>query len=1080
MKLVEGQTFGQLITDTRAAYEKKADAGRGPRAAGAARALPEGLRRHRLRARARRRPPRPQARQPDGRPAQRGLRDGLGHLPPDDPAGRARAGGAAARRDAAPRIRPAPARSPAPTVSLEASHGETAYGAIVGTPLYMSPEQAQGRHDQLDAKSDQCALGLILFELVALKRPLGGKTLADVLTQASAGHARAARARLRRVDPRRARRDHHQGVGGGAAPIATPRSADLADDLRRFLRGDAVLARPDSAWQRAVRCAGPPSPDCGADAARADHRHPRRRRRPALPAGARARGAGAARAPDRAAGRRRRRTGRPPAGQPARAARCARHGGRRRSATPSSTGSPIDRLRSSGTAPRTTRPSASSTAPGVTRASVEAEARRVATVQASVTRVIDAGARPSRARQRRRPRPRRRRTPTPACTSCAPASRAASSSRCPPPRSNARRPTSARPPGTRRRAMAASSIGRSSTTTPTAIRSWRSARRSSATAADGSAPPASSSRSITPSPTWSRRGRSANAKVTLLLDSEGKLLASHTRGRRTAAAAACSKLLAGHRSRRRSSRTTSASVETDRLGAPHILAFDTIEPMRWTLVTIAETSAVVGAPRLSRSWIAARRSPPSSALASHALFPRVLEAWAQTPATGDAAWRPRALDAPAGAQLAAHRRRDPARHRHAGRARRRRPRVRRSRRRRVPAAGRARSVPQRPVRARDRLPTQPRRRPGGGDAGRGDGPAARRRDGEDAIREGVEEPDRARLRHVADRRDAGVGRRSDAWPLPRLRRSRARASAPGPNDDDARTGQPHLRRHRRRLGDQRGLGGQDAHRRRPAHARPGARPPVEHVTDYPTANLAPWELPHGNRATRRTSPTRRSRASSTLYGQDSKHFLVKTSSIPTTRSSRSSGSAATTSADARCCGRGIASAGATSTSPPTPARASASTGRSATPTSRRGTTCVERFIGVSGENAGLPQLPDGQLLPPFAMNCVEANLKARLPQVFGDRVLIASRCAVLSQPHNGRGSLPGAQPLPPRLSARRLLLEQQLDAAGRRGHRPADAAAALDRPQRDLRHGHRPRRRRPRHRCARPRPRPTTSPRSSS
>ena len=42
-----------------------------------------------------------------------------------------------------------------------------------------------------------------------------------------------------------------------------------------------------------------------------------------------------------------------------------------------------------------------------------------------------------------------------------------------------------------------------------------------------------------------------------------------------------------------------------------------------------------------------------SALASHALFPRVLEAWAQTPATGDAAWRPRALDAHAGAQLAA-------------------------------------------------------------------------------------------------------------------------------------------------------------------------------------------------------------------------------------------------------------------------------------------------------------------------------------------------------------------------------------------------------------------------------------------
>jgi hypothetical protein len=35
--------------------------------------------------------------------------------------------------------------------------------------------------------------------------------------------------------------------------------------------------------------------------------------------------------------------------------------------------------------------------------------------------------------------------------------------------------------------------------------------------------------------------------------------------------------------------------ETDRFGDLHILAFDTIDPMRWTLVTIAESSAVVNA-----------------------------------------------------------------------------------------------------------------------------------------------------------------------------------------------------------------------------------------------------------------------------------------------------------------------------------------------------------------------------------------------------------------------------------------------------------------------------------------------------
>lgn len=156
----------------------------------------------------------------------------------------------------------AAAASPASTnairraeVSLEASHGETAYGAIVGTPLYMSPEQAQGRHNELDAKSDQCALGLILFELVTLKKPRAGKTLAEVLTQAGTGqrvpmvHAfgLAIPGELEAI------------VAKAAAPVPADRYAsvaDFADDLRRYLRGDAVLARPDSSWQRAVRALG--------------------------------------------------------------------------------------------------------------------------------------------------------------------------------------------------------------------------------------------------------------------------------------------------------------------------------------------------------------------------------------------------------------------------------------------------------------------------------------------------------------------------------------------------------------------------------------------------------------------------------------------------------------------------------------------------------------------------------------------------------------------------------------------------------------------------------------------------------
>jgi choline dehydrogenase-like flavoprotein len=64
---------------------------------------------------------------------------------------------------------------------------------------------------------------------------------------------------------------------------------------------------------------------------------------------------------------------------------------------------------------------------------------------------------------------------------------------------------------------------------------------------------------------------------------------------------------------------------------------------------------------------------------------------------------------------------------------------------------------------------------------------------------------------------------------------------------------------------------------------------------------------------------------------------------------------------------------------------------------------VERFIGVSGRNEGLPQLPDGQFMSPFEMNCVEKHLKKRIEEKFKERNLIESRMAVLTQPHNGRG-----------------------------------------------------------------------------
>jgi serine/threonine-protein kinase len=256
MKLVEGQTLGQLITDTRAAYEKKERPDEDH-------ALPARLE-HFLKvcdaiAYAHERGVVHRDLKPAnlmiGRHNEVYVMDwGICRLmtQPAEPTP------APPPADGLTAATANPARTGSVTraaVSLEASHGETAYGAIVGTPLYMSPEQAQGRHDQLDAKSDQCALGLILFELIALKRALGGKSLADVLTQASAG----TRAPLVHAfgDPIPGELAAIVGKASAAAPADRYESvAALADDLRRFLRGDAVLARPDSAWQRAVRAIG--------------------------------------------------------------------------------------------------------------------------------------------------------------------------------------------------------------------------------------------------------------------------------------------------------------------------------------------------------------------------------------------------------------------------------------------------------------------------------------------------------------------------------------------------------------------------------------------------------------------------------------------------------------------------------------------------------------------------------------------------------------------------------------------------------------------------------------------------------
>ncbi|HSN01315.1 MAG TPA: protein kinase, partial [Rudaea sp.] len=139
------------------------------------------------------------------------------------------------------------------TPDVSGSASETRVGDVVGTPKYMAPEQAQGRNDALDARSDQCALGLILYEMVTLNPPYEGRTAYEVLANAASGQRRPiVHAYLRRRIPR----ELCAIIERATAFKPENRYADvtaMAADIRRYLRGEAVLARPDTTMQRAQR-----------------------------------------------------------------------------------------------------------------------------------------------------------------------------------------------------------------------------------------------------------------------------------------------------------------------------------------------------------------------------------------------------------------------------------------------------------------------------------------------------------------------------------------------------------------------------------------------------------------------------------------------------------------------------------------------------------------------------------------------------------------------------------------------------------------------------------------------------------
>lgn len=175
---------------------------------------------------------------------------------------------------------------------------------------------------------------------------------------------------------------------------------------------------------------------------------------------------------------------------------------------------------------------------------------------------------------------------------------------------------------------------------------------------------------------------------------------------------------------------------------------------------------------------------------------------------------------------------------------------------------------------------------------------------------------------------------------------------------------------------------------------------VEHIKDYPTSTLDPWELPH--RGKLRSDLLKENPIAGRCYAFDetTQHFFVKDKEHPYIqekpfdwiRGYQVGGKSLTWARQTQRWSNYEFEA---------PARDGFAVDwpiryKDLEPWYAH----VERFAGISGNRDGLVNLPDSECLPAFELNCVEKHIQQRVNKHYNDRRVITGRCAHLTDPRD--------------------------------------------------------------------------------